>query len=66
MEDRMSHLTDGAEVLALWSNGGLTRRHREKRRCEPRKRAAKGKRISRRQQLISDRSKVEATKRLTS
>jgi hypothetical protein len=45
MEDRMSHLTDGAEVLALWSNGGLTRRHREKRRCEPRKRAAKGKRI---------------------
>jgi hypothetical protein len=61
----MSHSTDGAEVLALWSNRGLIGRHREKRRCEPLKRAAKGKRaIS--QQLILNPSKVEGTKRRTS
>jgi hypothetical protein len=55
----MSHSTDGAEVLALWSNGGLTGRHRGKKRCQPLKRAAKGKQATAGQQLALDSPKPE-------
>ena len=62
----MSHSTDGAEVLALWSNRGLTGRHRGKKRCQSLKRAAKGKRAAIGQQLALNSSKLEGTKRQTS
>lgn len=62
----MSHSTDGAEVLALWSNRGLTGRHRGKKRCQSPKRAAKGKRAAIGQQLALNSSKLEGTKRQTS
>ena len=61
VENPMSHFTDGAEVLALWSNRGLTRRPSEKRCSEPLKRAAKGKRIKQRQ-LTPDRRKLRGKK----
>jgi hypothetical protein len=61
VENLMSHFTDGAEVLALWSNRGLTRRRSEKRCSKPLKRAAKGKRTAK-QQLISNRRKLSGHK----
>jgi hypothetical protein len=59
VENPMSHFTDGAEVLALWSNRGLTHRHSEKRCSQPLKRAAKGKR---KQRVTSDRRKLRGKK----
>jgi hypothetical protein len=62
VENPMSHFTDGAEVLALWSNRGLTHRHSEKRCSQPLKRAAKGKRTTTKQRLTSDRGKLRGKK----
>jgi hypothetical protein len=62
VENPMSHFTDGAEVLALWSNRGLTHRHGEKSCSQPLKRAAKGKRTATKQQLTSDRRKLRGKK----
>jgi hypothetical protein len=62
VEDLMSHFTDGAEVLALWNNRGLTRLHSEKRCSKPLKRAAKGQRTATKQQPISKRQKLRGQK----
>jgi hypothetical protein len=65
-QNLMSQTTDGAEVLALWSNRGLTGKDREKKRRPPLKRAAKSKRAAVSQQLALNSSKREGTKRQTS
>jgi hypothetical protein len=66
-EGLMSHSTDGAEVLALWSNSGLTGRSREKRRYQPpRRAAAKGKRAVIGHQPVLNPPKLEGRKRQTS
>jgi hypothetical protein len=62
VENPMSHFTDGAEVLALWSNRGLTRPQSEKRCSKPLKLTAKGKRTATKQQPISNRRKLRAQK----